>query len=160
MDQLEGEYLVEYNDMREEFMKAFEHEEKLQYGKLLKGDLLRTRTMRRAWESGGCFYFHALDSTTGLFNLFLQHIWPRFPASVAATTGFDDAVSPFWSSDTDKVTATKMKDREEYEARLQTLFESQAPISPASTKLKDGSHTSSWLWLSEKSQPAFMLVRA
>ena len=135
VDQLEGEYLAEYDDVREEFMKAFENEERLQYGKSLeKVNLLRTRTMRRAWESGGYFYFHALESTTGLFNLFLQHIWPKFPASMAAKIGFDDAVSPFWSFDTDKVTATKMKDREEYEARLQALFEAHAPSSPTSIK--------------------------
>ena len=135
VDQLQGEYLAEYDEVREEFMRAFENEERLQCGKSLeKVNLLRTRTMRRAWESGGYFYFHALESTTGLFNLFLQHIWPKFPASMAAKMGFDDAVSPFWSFDTDKVTATKMKDREEYEARLQALFEAHAPYLPASIK--------------------------
>ena len=127
VDQLEGEHLAAYNDVREEFMKAFEDEEKLQYGTLSEKDnLLRTRTMRRAWETGSYFYFHALESTTGLFNLFLQHIWSKFPASVAARKGFDEAVSPFWSFHTDEVTATKMKDREEYEACLRTLFEAQA----------------------------------
>ena len=135
VDQLEGEHLAEYNDVREEFMEAFENEEKLQYGTFLqKETLLRTRTMRRAWDSGAYFYFHALESTTGLFNLFLQHIWPKFPASVAARKGFDEAVSPFWSSDTDEVTATKMKDREEYEARLQALFDAQVTEPPVSNK--------------------------
>lgn len=128
VDQLEDEHLAAYNDVREEFMEAFENEEKLQYGTSMERDnLLRTRTMRRAWETGGYFYFHALESPTGLFNLFLQHIWPRFPASTAARTGFDEAVSPFWSFDTDEVTAIKMKDREEYEARLRALFKAKAP---------------------------------
>lgn len=100
VDQLEGEHLAAYNDVREEFMEAFENEERLQHATLREKDnLLRTRTMRRAWETGGYFYFHALESTTGLFNLFLQHIWPKFPASTAARMGFDEAVSPFWSFD-------------------------------------------------------------
>ncbi|KAL9131472.1 MAG: hypothetical protein Q9217_000620 [Psora testacea] len=133
VDQLEGDDLTAYNDMREEFMEAFEKEEKLQNeGELFtakKDNLLRTRTMRRAWETGGYFYFHALESTTGLFNLFLQHIWPKFPSSIAAREGFDEAVSPFWSFEADKVTAIKMKDREEYKARLQALFEAEAQTS-------------------------------
>lgn len=91
-----------------------------------KDNLLRTRTMMRAWETGGYFYFHALESTTGLFNLNLPHIWPRFPASIGARKGFDEAVSPFWTFDTDLVTATKMKDRGDYEASLRALFKAKA----------------------------------
>lgn len=135
VDQLNGDDLATYNDMREEFMEAFENEEKLQNKAELfttkKDDLLRTHTMRRAWETGVYFYFHALESTTGLFNLFLQHIWPKFPSSIAARKGFDEALSPFWSFDADKVTAVKMKDREEYEARLQALFEAEAETTSA-----------------------------
>lgn len=129
VDQLEGEELAAYNNVREEFMKAFENEERLQYRTVWEKDsVLRTRTMRRAWETGGYFYFHSLESPTGLFNLFLQHIWPRFPASEVAKREFDEALSPFWSFDTNEVTARKMKDREEYEASLRALFAARAPI--------------------------------
>ena len=82
VDHLTGENFTEYNQVREEFMEAFEHEEKQQNkGKpytVEKDDLPRSRTMRRVWESGGFFYFHALDSTTGLFNLWGRNIQPRF----------------------------------------------------------------------------------
>ena len=130
VDELEDEELAVYNDVWEEFMEAFENEEKLQGEEdpvLREEDyLLRTRTMRRVWETGGYFYFHALESTTGLFNLFLQHIWPRFPSSTAASKSFDEAVSPFWGSTADEVTAMKVKDKEEYEARLRALFQAKA----------------------------------
>lgn len=79
VDQLTGERLTEYDKVREEFMEAFQHEEKLQDGWKLQrnnGDLPRTRTMRRAWESGSFFYFHALDSTTG------QSVGTKHPATV------------------------------------------------------------------------------
>ena len=123
VDELVDENFAAYNDVREEFMEAFENEERLQYGTSWEKDgLLRTRTMRRAWETGGFFYFHALESTTGLFNLFLQHIWPRFPASEDAKEKFDEAFSPFWSSDSDEVTARKTRDRKEYEASLRALL--------------------------------------
>lgn len=135
VDQLEGEHLVAYNHMHEEFMEAFENEERLQYNTVgEKESLLRTRTMRRTWEFGGYFYFHALESPTGFFNLFLQHIWPRFPASEAAKRGFDEALSPFWGFDADEVTSRKMNDREEYEISLRALFEAKAPISPPSNE--------------------------
>lgn len=131
VDQLEDVHLDVYNDVREEFMEAFEDEENLQNeGKLqLKEEdhLLRTRTMRTAWETGGYFYFRALESTTGLFNLFLQHIWPRFPTSTAASQSFDEVVSPFWGFGANAFTAEKVKDREEYEARLRALFQAKAP---------------------------------
>ncbi len=129
VDQLEDEHLSVYDDVRKEFMEAFENEEKIQQSKLSVGEkdrLLRTRTMRRVWETGAFFYFHALENTTGLFNLFLQHIWPKFPSSTAARLGFDEALSPFWGPGADTVTAMKSKDKEDYEARLRALFSSQA----------------------------------
>ncbi|KAL9100961.1 MAG: hypothetical protein Q9163_003725 [Psora crenata] len=127
VDDLTGENLVTYNNVHEEFMAAFETEEKLQRGTFYETDtLVRTRAIRKAWMTGSYFYFHALESTTGLFNLFLQHIWPKFPASMAARHGFDEAVSPFWSFDTDEVTAMKMQDREDYDASLRALFETKA----------------------------------
>lgn len=82
VDHLTGKNLAEYDKVHEEFMEAFENEEQLQNkGKLHKVDkdnLLRTRIMRRVWETGGFFYFHALESTTGLFNLRGRNIQLRF----------------------------------------------------------------------------------
>ena len=130
VDQLEDEHLAVYNTVREEFMEAFETEERLQAEGVLslgkKDCLLHTRTMREAWEKGGFFYFHALESTTGLVNLFLQHIWPKFPSSTAASQGFDDTISPFWGFGADAITASKVKDREEYDAKLRALFLAKA----------------------------------
>ena len=131
VDQLEGEDLTSYSDMHEEFMQAFEGEEKLQpVTSLGERDLLHTRTMRRVWETGAYFYFHALESPAGLFNLFIQHTWPKFPSSMAAKEGFDEAVSPFWSPDADDFTATKLRQREEYEKDLRALFKAQASEEP------------------------------
>lgn len=49
VDQLEGEHLAAYNDVRKEFMRAFEIEEKLKCGTSWgKENLLRTRAMKRA----------------------------------------------------------------------------------------------------------------
>ena len=126
IDELEGENFTAYNGVREEFMQAFEIEESLQRGTAWGRDkMLRTRAMKKTWETGAFFYFLALDSPTGLFNLFLQHLWPKFPSSAAAAESFDEGLSPFWSFDADEITATKVKDREEYEASLRALYEAQ-----------------------------------
>lgn len=81
VDHLTGEHFAEYGKVHEEFMEAFEHQEKLQSGWKLQrdnDDLPRTCTMRRVWDTGSFFYFHALESTTGLFNLWGRNIQPRF----------------------------------------------------------------------------------
>ncbi len=130
LDDLADEHLTPYDDVRREFMEAFENEEKRQEDGNLhmeeKDCLLRTRTMRRVWETGGFFYFHALENTSGLFNLFLQHIWPKFPSSTTAMRSFDEAVSPFWGPRADAVTLMKLEDKEVYEAQLRALFKDKA----------------------------------
>ncbi|KAL8652565.1 MAG: hypothetical protein Q9210_002609 [Variospora velana] len=127
VDQLQGDDFTAYKDMHDEFMEAFEKEERLQHTGLPEGvNAPHTRVMRRSWDSGGFFYFHALDTTVGLFNLFWQHIWPRFShPSKEPEKAFEETVFPFWSFDAQSVAAAKLKDREEYEADLRALFEAQ-----------------------------------
>ena len=123
IDQLVGEDLTAYNHLHEEFMEVFEFEERQQNCTAREQNQIpHTRAMRRTWRTGGFFYFGALETPAGLFNLFLQHIWPKFPASKDAQLAFDKALSPFWSPDADEVTVRKLKDREDYEASLRALF--------------------------------------
>lgn len=134
VDHLTGENLAEYDKVREEFMEAFEHEEKLQNkGKLNiigKNDLPRTCTMKRVWETGGFFFFHALDSTTGLFNLWGRNIQPKFSNVGNLNNEVNRLVASYWCTDVENVVAAKMKDRGEYEKQLQAIFETKARASP------------------------------
>ncbi|KAI4150040.1 MAG: hypothetical protein LQ341_001187 [Variospora aurantia] len=141
VDQLQGHDFTEYKDMHDEFMEAFEKEERLQHTGLPEGvNAPHTRVMRRSWDSGGFFYFHALDTTVGLFNLFWQHIWPRFPHfSKEPEKAFEEAVFPFWSFDAQSVTAAKLKDREEYETKLRTLFNAGVDDQPQKPTASDQS---------------------
>lgn len=96
IDQLEDKDYQDYDALREEFMEAFEIEEKLMQQRIAEsGSLWRTRTMRGVWDMGKFFYFHALMSTTGLFNVVNQHLLGRYPATSSAIINFDDTFSPF-----------------------------------------------------------------
>ena len=121
VDQLTGEHLAAFNEIREEFMDVFEREVKLsprsdQYASL------RTHTMKRGWETGKFFYFHALNSIVGLFNLFWQHIQPRFAPLHSADEVFDRICAPYWESEADKFVSTKLEERKNYESQLQCAF--------------------------------------
>ncbi|KAL9120797.1 MAG: hypothetical protein Q9187_002641, partial [Circinaria calcarea] len=133
VDNLTGERLAEYDKVREEFMEAFEYEEILQNERILRrdtDDLPRTRTMRRAWETGSFFYFHALDSTTGLFNLWGRIIQPKFSNVGNLKDESNRLLAPYWCVDAENVVATKMKDREDYIEQLRAMFEAKAQVSP------------------------------
>ena len=125
IDQLEDNDYDDYDVLRKEFMEAFEIEDKLmqQRGVADIGSLWRTRTMKEVWDTGKFFYFHALTSTKGLFNVVNQHILGRYPAKSSAVISFDDTFSPFWNTDADQVIAKKIKDKEEYRTSLRKVFE-------------------------------------
>ncbi|KAL9017102.1 MAG: hypothetical protein Q9185_005562 [Variospora sp. 1 TL-2023] len=135
VDHLTGERLAEYDKVREEFMEAFQHEEKLQQnGWMLQrdnDDLPRTRTMRRAWETGSFFYFHALDSTTGLFNLWGRNIQPRFSNVGNLKDKWNRLPASYWCVDTESFIAAKMKDREAYIEQLAAMFAAKPQVSPS-----------------------------
>jgi len=129
VDHLTGENFAEYDKVREEFMEAFEHEEKLQNGWKLQrdnDDLPRARTMRRAWETGSFFYFHALDSTTGLFNLWGRNIQPKFSNVGNLKNELNRLLAHYWCIDAENVVAAKIKDREAYIEQLGAMFEAKS----------------------------------
>ncbi|MCJ1385572.1 hypothetical protein MMC17_008695 [Xylographa soralifera] len=134
VDHLTGEDFAEYEKVHKEFMEAFEQEEKLQNcWKLQKdnNDLPRTRTMRKVWETGSFFYFHALDSTTGLFNLWGRIIQPMFSNAGNLNHESNRLLAPYWCIDAENVVAAKMKDREAYIEQLEAIFEAETQVSPS-----------------------------
>jgi len=134
VDHLTGEQFAEYERVHKEFMEVFEHEEKLQSGWKLQKEgygLPRTYIMRRAWETGSFFYFHALESTTGLFNLWGRNVQPRFSNADNLKNEVNQLLAPYWGIDADIVVAAKMKDREAYIEQLRIVFETYSQVSPS-----------------------------
>ncbi|KAI9034908.1 uncharacterized protein KD926_005031 [Aspergillus affinis] len=92
VDDLTGEHLGEFREAYEEFVDIFEEEEKL-FPPINNVYSYRTTLMRNGWQVGNFWYFHALDSPKGLFNLFRQNVYPIFAPSHQVAAEFSRLVS-------------------------------------------------------------------
>ena len=123
VDELEeGEHLEAYCHVREEFMGIFEKEEKKLAPKF-GNPTYCTNIMRRGWETGSFWYLQALDNPRGLYNIFLQHIQPRFERPSDGGALFDQAVSPYWAPDIAQFITAKVKEKGEYDEQLRSTFQ-------------------------------------
>ena len=86
----------------------------------------RTNLMRKGWTIGNFRYFHALESPKDLYNLFLDHIQPRYASSHREDSDFMRIVSEYWTTGTESVISTKLKDKEAYAKRLRECFETSS----------------------------------
>ena len=114
VDGLTVQHLDVFKEAYAEFMNIFEEEEKSY--PLINGICsYRTTLMRRGLESGNFWYFQALESPKGLYNLFRQQIHPIFEPNRDISPDFSRTVSKYWAAD-----------MEEYEKRVcQRLKQSQ-----------------------------------
>lgn len=76
VDLLTGENVDSFTKAKDEFLRIFEKKEKL--FPLTDDCSYRTNIMKRGWTIGNFWYLHALESPRGLYNLFLDHIQPRY----------------------------------------------------------------------------------
>ncbi|KAI2139489.1 hypothetical protein LOZ29_002403 [Ophidiomyces ophidiicola] len=123
VDQLEGDTLETYANAHAEFTKVFEEEEQ-KCPPFCGSKTYRTDIMRSNWTSGAFWYFHALNSLKGCFNLLQQHIQPRFNQDVNYD-GSSQEVFCYWAPNAKQVIATKLDDKTKYEQGLQQLFDEQ-----------------------------------
>jgi hypothetical protein len=125
VDNLTGENLDVFKETYAEFVDIFEKEEKC-FPPIENIDSYRTSTMRKALKDGSFWYFSALNTTKGLYNVFQQHIYPIFASSNDAPPEFDSVAAKFWAPDVEEVLAAKLRDKEEYEQSLHQLFDEAA----------------------------------
>ena len=123
VDQLTEYHLNEFNKMREEFMSVFQAEERLLNPDQQASPL--ADAMQHGWDVKGFFYFHALESTTGLVNIFHQHLRPIFGPLHVGLDSFQAMFSLYWNRGADQILATKLQHKVEYDAQLQDLFRSK-----------------------------------
>ncbi|KAI9839089.1 MAG: hypothetical protein M1837_002228 [Sclerophora amabilis] len=127
VDQIdEAENLEEFTSVHDEFVNIFEKEEE-NFRPTMADQMSYTHIMKRGWKIGNFWYFHALDSPKGTFNLFLSHIQPRF--GQPSLDDFERVVAPYWSVDAAEVRASKLKDEKTYKSKLRQAFEA-APEEP------------------------------
>ena len=108
LDRLYGANLEKFSNIQEEFMTEFSQQERL-----ITSEVSRSAIMEENWNLGSFWFFHALESTKGLYNIFKQHIMPRF----STETDFPD-ISQYWSNDTAKIISSKLEERKDYLQQL------------------------------------------
>ncbi|KAL9126833.1 MAG: hypothetical protein Q9217_004184 [Psora testacea] len=122
VDQLQGDHLIAFDEIREEFMEVFEKEERLLA--LPNTDVLpRTSTMKNNWNTGRYWYLKALESVDAVFNLFVYHIHPEFADTSGRNAIFERMNSSYWHVDANDFVATKVAEKEEYDVQLRKEFE-------------------------------------
>ncbi|KAK6379389.1 hypothetical protein LTS17_006307 [Exophiala oligosperma] len=108
VDDLEGANFEKFSSAQEEFMTEFHQQESL-----ITSEVRRSAFMKENWTLGSFWYSHALESTKGLYNIFKQHIMPRF----SGDTEFPD-ISQYCSNDTNKIIFSKLEERKDYLQQL------------------------------------------
>ncbi|RSL84258.1 hypothetical protein CDV31_016724 [Fusarium ambrosium] len=122
IDQITGEHLVAYSERHNEFMSAFDVEEKKARG----SDACYADIMRAGWKTGSFWYFSAIESLSGLYNLFLQHIQPIYgTTAVRDWEEFERLVAPYWAPDSSEFIREKVKEREHYLEQIREVFQCQ-----------------------------------
>jgi hypothetical protein len=131
IDELKDDHFHQFEKAHQEFTDIFEQEGK-SFSPTHGSVTYRADTMRRGWKVGSFWYFHALNSPRGLYNLFWQHIQPMFdpPPNDAKpdVDGFANVVSPFWATDAREVVAAKLEDKKKYERELRELFKKEGQV--------------------------------
>ncbi|PKY07201.1 hypothetical protein P168DRAFT_295141 [Aspergillus campestris IBT 28561] len=111
IDDLTGESLNTFSQTYDEFLGVFKEEE--------KSFPLNDNS---CWRTGSFWYFLALNSPKGLFNLVHQHIHPIFDSTHPISSELPRVVSNYWAADMKKVIDAKIRDKEEYEKTLRQRF--------------------------------------
>ncbi|KAI4217620.1 MAG: hypothetical protein LQ351_000216 [Letrouitia transgressa] len=127
VDQLPpGEHLNAYHAALEEFFDAFNRVQTSFPPPQNSGISLTTDVMRKGFETGHFWFFHALDNPKVACNLFFQHILPIFagPTSAKSLDEFKGCLAQLWKRDSKEIIEKKLRDRELYERKLNVMFES------------------------------------
>lgn len=121
IDEITDEHLDAYSERQKEFLSVFEMEETARGSGTHYADLMRT-----GWKNGGFWYFSAIDSFTGLYILFLQHIQPLYgPAAVDDWKQFESSVAPYWTPGSSEFISRKVEERNHYLEKIREVFQSQ-----------------------------------
>jgi hypothetical protein len=116
LDGLHGKHLDAYMAVHEEFIQALEKEASSE------SDIHVTQIVRTTWESGGYWFFNALDAPDCLYGLFLFHIQQRFLNLESRRMGVAKMSAPFWTPNVERFIQQKIGEREKLHERLHVAF--------------------------------------
>ena len=122
IDQITGEHLKEYSNVRAEFTSVLKEMESSRPEK--KSSLSLADVMDDGWETGRFWYSVGLTSVNGCYSLFMDHVYWNYSKSPRTKAMFEH-LSRFWSQSPDHVVMKKLVDRNEYDLNLKRLFDSK-----------------------------------
>lgn len=118
IDEVVGEELDAYAQVRREFMDAFEAEELAQRR---SGEY--TSIIQECWETGSFWYSQALDCPSALYAIFMFHIQTKFAdLGNAALDEFSRWVMPYWDREAVGSLASKVRQQEGYSNQIWEAF--------------------------------------
>ncbi|KAK4158267.1 hypothetical protein C8A00DRAFT_28772 [Chaetomidium leptoderma] len=115
IDEIQEERYDEFNEIRQEFMRVFQEQER------------RTRTehgiaiadvMHDMWDSKGVWFWYCLASINAMYFLLEGRLCPEDSLS----TNAEKVLSRFWCEDSETVVQTKLADRKDYDVELKRVF--------------------------------------
>lgn len=117
IDELKGEHLKDFNEVRQEFIRILEEEE---CSITAEHDILIARTMDDMWDSKGVWFWYCIESVNAILYLLADHICPRF--SVRLDSKVEEIMARFWCEDSEVVVKKKVADEEKYSQELRRLL--------------------------------------
>ncbi|KAK5191384.1 hypothetical protein LTR96_009889 [Exophiala xenobiotica] len=114
IDRLFAEKLTDLKLVLDEFFSVLDEEEKRS---LRPGSISVANIFRENWATGRIWYFRALDSLTGLYGVFFNHIEPIFRSDI------DKTAARYWHPDAENVIRKRVQDKSEYDLQLRQAFE-------------------------------------
>lgn len=115
IDQIKGEKLDRFAQVRREFMREFKEEEQATKA---KHSITLSNVMQDMWESKGVWFWHCVSSVNAMYFLLGTHLYPPKSLSLEA----ERFVSRFWCRDSEDVVRKKVADKEAYDDELRSLF--------------------------------------
>jgi hypothetical protein len=134
------DHLEEYQERHGEFMAVFAEKEQAAVKTTTNLDNSTTTNtvltnpthslaarLRTGWSTGTFWYVHALQSFTGIYHLFIQHIQPLYGSTPTAEVRdqedvFERVVAPYCAPRTDEFVNRKIGEREAYLERVREVF--------------------------------------
>lgn len=120
IDHIKGEELVKFDQIRQEFMRVFEAEERVMNHK--SGCRLQlSEIMRDMWESKGVWFWYCISSVNAMYFLLESHLYPPESLTVEA----ERVISRFWGKRSEEIVEKKLADKKAYDEELRRLFDNE-----------------------------------
>lgn len=109
--------LDEYDETVNKYLTIYEEEEAQR-----NGSSMQATAQRKAWDSGGFWFFRAATVPRAMYNLFNRHIQPLFNEEHPEEAIFDEVFFSYWGRRASEFIDKKTGEREKYVQELSKAY--------------------------------------